>query len=570
MPLSHRPVPRLPSCPRAKSIAAGVRRSYPTGKRKFSRAVCGREFELSISSIGGFPPNVRANLVTTLNANRAAGWMEFPFEFTSEKTLVCKIIPDRPGLYSFWTRFSIDGGNTWLHDPVPDAWVLVDPVQIDHLRMYTLIPAVSGTIADWGQQLNYIKQMGFNAVHLLPLTTLDTSLSPYSARNLFDVDPLYLDKNSSLSGLAQLEEFVEQARRLEIRLCFDLVLNHVGTDSLIAQQAPEWIVPDEEQPDGLRRARYWSGQGWENWNDIVLINYEHSSQYIRSDIHGYMTQYALFWARYASQTNGLLRFDNLHSSDKPFVDALTQILRDEFANVGVLAEYFTDSSTLLDTVPKWGLNLVLATPWDSRFVPQLREYLKYIHSISEQIRFFMPITSHDSGSPAQEFGGVESTIPRYVAAALFGTGATGITQGVEWGIEKKIEFIGRQPRLNPPADGPTYGPFLRKVNDILSSETAFRRGNNCDFVDNNHHAVIAAFRKDDRPDKLGFLVACNFDIFNPHLLDADLSPLLRQVPAESCVDLITGQSIALNGSNAQLSLPPCSAMVIRISPAIET
>jgi len=112
-------------------------------------------------------------------------------------------------------------------------------------------------------------------------------------------------------------------------------------------------------------------------------------------------------------------------------------LRQTYPNVATIAEYFTDSATLLTTVPKWNLNLILATPWDSRFVPQLREYLKYIHSVSEHVRFFMPITSHDSGSPAQEFGSVESTIPRYIAAALLGTGATGITQGVEWGSPKR-------------------------------------------------------------------------------------------------------------------------------------
>jgi hypothetical protein len=84
--------------------------------------------------------------------------------------------------------------------------------------------------------------------------------------------------------------------------------------------------------------------------------------------------------------------------------------------VGLLAEYFTDETTLLRTGPQWGLNLILATPWNHKFVPQLREYLNYIHSVSEHVRYFMPITSHDCGAPAQEFGSADSKDPSFLLA----------------------------------------------------------------------------------------------------------------------------------------------------------
>ena len=229
------------------------------------------------------------------------------------------------------------------------------------------------------------------------------------------------------------------------------MLNHVGVNSTMARRAPDWIVPDQNEPDGLCRARYRTDQGWRTWNDLVLINYEHPSEAVRSEIWAYMTDYALFWAKYANDTGGFVRFDNLHSSDPELLKTLTAALHSEFPNVGVLAEYFTDDRTLLSTGSQWGLNLILATPWNSKYVPQLRDYLKYIHSLSEHIRYFMPITSQDSGSPAEEFGTSDSTVPRYVAAALLGTGATGIPQGVEFGEKERINFIGKKPKMAYPA-----------------------------------------------------------------------------------------------------------------------
>lgn len=562
MTVVRRPVPRLPDCPRVQTIASGVRRSYPTGRLEFSRAVVGKPMELSITASEDVSSETRATLITTVNSKDTADPIEVPFRREDDRTFACSIVPQRPGLYWFRAQFSLDGGKSWIHDPIADAWVLVDPPQVDGMRLYTLIPGVSGSIADWIGQLRQILQMGFDTVHLLPLTVLDTSRSPYSARELFDVDPSYLDPWSSRCSLDQLEALVAEARRLGLRLCFDLVLNHVGVDSNIARKAPEWIVPDVSSPDGMRRARYWCEHGWLSWHDLVLIDYEHPSRRIRSDIWSYMTEYALFWANYASQTDGFVRFDNLHSSDKQFVTALADRLRSDYPNVGIIAEYFTDSGTLLSTVPSWGLNLVLATPWDQKFVPQLREYIKYIHSMSEHVRFFMPVTSHDSGSPAQEFGSVESTVPRYVAAALLGSGATGITQGVEWGVERKIEFIGEPAKLTPKE--PVFAAFLKKVNEILVAEPALRRGENCQFVDNNHEAIIAAFREDGRPGLPGLLVVCNFDIMKEHAFEADLSKVFGNDHPIDAIDLLNGEEHHFPDAKVKLILAPCAACVLKV------
>ena len=78
------------------------------------------------------------------------------------------------------------------HGTLPDAWVLIDPPQVDGLRIYTLIPTVSGTVADWKVDVKRIREMGFNAVHLMPVTTMGVSQSPYAASDLFDIDHSYL------------------------------------------------------------------------------------------------------------------------------------------------------------------------------------------------------------------------------------------------------------------------------------------------------------------------------------------------------------------------------------------
>jgi len=561
MTIHHRRIPALPNRPRVRPIAEHIHRSYPVGRHSFSRACQGEVLTLTITMESPLPQLIKANLVTTLNSIDGKIWNTVPFVLEGEGTLVCHVTSTRPGLHSFRAEFSLDNGTTWLCDTVPDAWVLIDPPQVDGLCLYTIIPNISGTVADWKADLKRIRGMGFNAVHLLPLTTLDTSESPYAAKDLFSIDPGYLVTKSKQDGLSQLEEFIEEAKVLGIRLCFDLVLNHVGVNSTIAKQVPDWIVPDPDQPDGFQRARYWTSEGWCYWNDLVLINYEHPSEAIRSEIWSYMTDYTLFWAKYANDTGGFVRFDNLHSSNPDFVQTLTETLHSEYPEVGILAEYFADETILLHTGPQWGLNLNLATPWDYKFVPKLREYLNYIHRVSKHIRYFMPVTSHDSGSPAQEFGSAESTIPRYVAAALLGTGATGIIQGVEYGINERIGFIGRKPKMIFPAE-PKFAPFISRVNAILAEYQAFRTGENCRFVDDGHDAIIAAFRKDSGKQSFGFLVVCNFDIYSSHQITIDLTTMLETNEPVSYTELLRDEAFIIPNPHLELMLPPCTAQVL--------
>jgi hypothetical protein len=557
-------IPILPVRPRVRTIAGRIHRSYHVGKQNFSRAFKGEVLKLTITidMDAPFRGNIQARLITTLNSEDGQTWNILPFHWDDSRTLICEVMPLHTGFHSFRAEFLFDEENLWIRDSVPDSWILVDPPQVDGLCLYTLIPNVSGTIADWIADLERISDLGFNGVHVLPLTMLDTSESPYSAKDLFHIDPRYLVKDTHKNGQTQLEEFVHAAKEHNIKLCFDLVLNHVGVHSNIAKNAPDWIIPDPAQPDGMQRARYYTDTGLNYWSDLVLINYDHPSDAIKAEIWEYMTRYMLFWAHYANETGGFIRFDNLHSSNPAFIQSLSDTLHKVYPDVGILAEYFADETTLVNNGMQWGLNLNLATPWDYKFVPKLREYLKSLHRMARYLRYYMPVTSHDSGSPAQEFCSADATIPRYVAAALLGTGATGIVQGVEFGIEKKIEFIGKRPKLEYPAEA-KYGEFIRSVNLVLSQYPAFRNGGNCKFVDNNHHAIIAAFRRETGSVTKGFLVICNFDILSSQVITIDLTNYLGTQKATKCEDILNGEKYAFPSPIVDFVLGACTAKVLK-------
>jgi hypothetical protein len=538
-----------------------LKRSWPVAPDEFFRIFKDEPFSLEVEFLEEHPsPQVRlyTNLLST-----ADEWSEIEFKRNLSGHFSLSLAPPRCGIFLFKIKHSSDGGKTWFWDRIPFSKVIVDPAAAKDIRMYTLIPNVSGHIGDWTHVLDHIRDLGFNTVHLLPVTKMDFSESPYAAEDLFSIDPTFLNPADSRGGLDQFEDFVRAAREKGIRLCLDLVLNHVGISSRMASHCPEWIVADKNEQNGLLRAGCWHMNKWIKWGDLCSIHYDHPEPLIKQELWAYMKQYALFWAHYAAHTGGMIRLDNLHSSHSEFIADLIYTLRLNYPDLIIQAEYFSDSNTLLKTASKCELNLLLADPWEHPFAETLREYLLYLHAISTKLRFLTPISTHDTSSPAQLYGSPDAAVTRYFTLALFATGQMGMVQGMEHGAREKINFIGRKRAISFPMPN-RYNTIIRKVNQLLQNHALFHEGGNIRFVDQGHGALMAAVREGRKTPAEKFLLVSNLDICHPHILKLDLSGIRQK--NRNCLlhEIIKDEKVELKSDRLELEVEPCGIRAYRI------
>lgn len=550
--LKRFPVPVLKSRNSRIGTEGRLRRSWSVAPHDFFRIYRDEPLVLDVETLESMPSPIFL-LNTNLNSGTEA-LEEIPFVSIAPNHCRLSVQPSQCGIFQFKLRYSPDGGATWYWDRTLYAQVIVDPPAARDIRLYTLIPTASGHIGLWKKQLTRIRDMGFNMVHFLPLTAMGRSESPYSAADLFSVDASYLDPDDPRDGLDQLEALVEEMKRLGLRLCVDLVLNHVGHDSLMATQAPEWIVADENQQDGLMRAGCWHMNNWIRWEDLVRINYDVPIQEMRRDLWNYMEAYAMFWANYAAYTGGMVRLDNLHSSHEEFAKSLLIKLRGNYPDLVVQAEFFSDSNTILRAASETNINLFLANPWEHPLAESLREYLRYLHGISSKLRHLTSLNTHDTGAVAQLYGNPEALVPRYFVAALMSTGQTGLVQGAEDGVLERIEFIGRglsRPRAIPDR----YRVPIARINGLLAKHPVFHQGGNLTFADLNHGAVLAAFRKGTDGIEQ-FLLCANLDAGLPHDLWIDCSCWHKA--GQTCLirDRFTDKGFPLIGPSFHLELKP--------------
>jgi hypothetical protein len=155
-----------------------------------------------------------------------------------------------------------------------------------------------------------------------------------------------------------------------------------------------------------------------------------------------------------------------------------------------------------------------------------------------------------------------ATRPRYILCALLGIGATGLTQGVEDGIEEKINFIGRHPKLPSAANHHDFWPMIQRTHQLLAHHHVFQQQGNVEFLDHGHVAIIAALRLSKQPGEAHALVIANLDIHQQQSIHLDLQTIgLGQY---SLTDAFSGVCWALEGPSFSFTLDACGFRVILI------
>jgi hypothetical protein len=557
--IHRKPIPALPSTDARIGEQGSVRRSFDPAQGNPLRLLRGEMLTLTVEFAD--PPK-QASVVCYTNLNRQDGaWR--PLRFKRQGTVFrFSARAETCGVYGFRIKYTFNRGATWIWDRAPLVYVHVDPKAAKDIRCYTMLPTVSGKTDQWIDRLDHIKRLGFNMVHLLPVTRMDRSESPYSAEDLFSLDLSFFNAAEGADGLDELERFVVAAKARRLGLCIDLVLNHVGPGSLIGQRVPEWIMPDENEPDGMQRSGCWHMNQWLKWRDLVKIYYDHPNKEARQAIWSYMSAYALFWANYADYTGGMVRLDNLHNSDEDFIAFLLGELRAAYPNLVIHAELFSDANTVLRRAKQWDLNLFLANPWEHPYAEDLREYLGYCHDIGARVPHYMPVITHDTGAPAELFGSARAVVPRYFVTALMSGGQTGLVQGAEHGVPGKVPFIGRN-RPFPYRRDEWIEQQITRINVVLASHECLHTWGNIRFVDGDHGAVIGAYRAPGGAPARGLLLFANLDTEKPQELAIDMLALSHRSSNE-LQDVLDNAPPVRTGAHLDVRLPPSGVAAYRI------
>ncbi|MEK9138797.1 MAG: alpha-amylase family glycosyl hydrolase [Bacteroidota bacterium] len=95
--------------------------------------------------------------------------------------------------------------------------------------------------------LPYIKRLGANTIHLLPITSIGhdgnkgTLGSPYAIKNVYELDENQSELSLGLDAKTEFKAFVEAAHRLGFRVVVEFVFRTAARDADWVKEHPEWF-----------------------------------------------------------------------------------------------------------------------------------------------------------------------------------------------------------------------------------------------------------------------------------------------------------------------------------------
>jgi hypothetical protein len=127
----------------------------------------------------------------------------------------------------------------------------------------------TGTFLKAIVMLPYIKSLGANTVHLLPITSIGTDGnkgtlgSPYAIKNPYEIDPNLSEPNIGVGAEIEFKAFVEAAHKLGFRVVVEFVFRTSAKDGDWVKEHPDWFYwikndVEDREPKSTDESKYGS------------------------------------------------------------------------------------------------------------------------------------------------------------------------------------------------------------------------------------------------------------------------------------------------------------------------
>ena len=432
-------------------------------------------------------------------------------------------------------------------------------------------PKKSATWKDCEKQLDYIVNLGFDTVYLVPIHPIGVTNRkgannalhaktdkkgnplepgcPYAVGNShgghYDVDP-------ELGSMKDFEHFAKAARSKGLRLALDIALN-CSPDHPYVKSHPEWFY---HEPDGSIK---FAENPPKKYEDIYPFDYYNKNyQALWQEIENII----LFWADKGIE---IFRIDNPHTKPFPFWEWLIADVKEKRPELVFLAEAFTRPK-MMHRLAKSGFDMSYTYfAWRSAKW-EFEQYLKELtqSDAKEYMRGIFFPTTPDIFPKYLAYKGPNAFKQRYFLAGTLSS-LTGMYNGYELcenipsPVKEELADSEKYQYKVHNWKGPGIQDFVRRVNTARQEHAALQEYDNLDF----HYCAndqLMVYSKKTGEDVI--LCVCNMDMDNVQegMVELDMAKLgLEQDAFFFLKDLITDESYVWRGNKNFVRLDPAKA-----------
>ena len=359
------------------------------------------------------------------------------------------------------------------------------PSTVD-LRMYEVnlrAFSAAGTFAGVTNRMDHIKDLGINAVWLMPIYPIgqiNSVNSPYCVKD-------YKAVNAEYGSLANLRTLVDAAHARGMVVMLDWVANHTSWDNAWVTAHPDWYTQDANGNITIPAGT--------NWNDVADLNYDNAAMRLA------MIEAMKYWALEANIDGFRCDYADGVPYDfwKQTIDSLRALPGRSFVFLaeGTRADHYTAG---FDMTYSWDFytsmkNVFTGSAANTLYTTSNSEYAS-MPAGKQKLRF---TTNHDQSAweatPITLFNGVAgATVASVVTTYLKGVPL--IYTGQEVGRTALVPFFSNSP-IDWTANATMRTNYENFMQFYASSITA-RRG----YLTTFSNTDVACFQKYLNPNKV--------------------------------------------------------------------
>ena len=374
-------------------------------------------------------------------------------------------------------------------------------------RVYNLYPYLLKNFQSWIEKLDDVDFMNFDWVYVNPFHLPGFSGSIYSIKDYYMYNPILLNidyesmmQNPSLykdKGDLFIKEFCFEAKKREIRVMMDLVINHTSVDSELLEKNPDWY---EKNEDGtIKNPGALDGDNWIVWGDLAQIDNENSSD--KANLWKYWLDYILHYAELGIRG---FRCDAAYQVPSRLWEYMIKEVKKVYPDAVFLAETLSCAPDKIIDIIDSGFDIVMNSFkwWDFNAEWFLKDYNQWVEKGSSMT---FP-ENHDTERFAAEYDNDSKKAVCYYAIEAYFCSSIAITIGFEYGFKKKIEVTKTSPSDYEEINYDIVEE-IRMINEIKEKYDIFKEDNFIEIYNFNNSNIFSFLKTGrDKSEKI-FIIA---------------------------------------------------------------
>lgn len=383
--------------------------------------------------------------------------------------------------------------------------------------IYNLFPRLTGSMDQWTKHFDRAKKMGFNWIYINPISYTGFSGSLYSIKDYLSVNPIFLDK-STIPEWDQVRQMIKKAHQFDLKIMYDLVINHTAIDANLIKEEPDWYKRKED--GSIKNAEVWEGDKLVTiWGDLAEIdNYKNPK---KKELRKYWLKVINFYSELGFDG---FRCDAAYQVPAELWEYIITEIKQKKPNSLFFAETLGCEIKDVIDLSQSGFDFVFNSSkyWDFEEKWCLTQYYETAE-VSPSISFS---ESHDTQRLAKELQMNESAIKmRYLFSVLFSTGVM-MPIGFEYGFQKQVNVV-----QTTPDDWETaplhLEEFISDCNWLKQEYSVFTEDNELILIETNQPKIFAFLKINNNKSEKA-LVVINKDLHHHQHINLNIPEIIQE------------------------------------------